>query len=172
MKVIVPIVLVFVAIAVLCAHTNLPWADEGWFANPAFNLIAKGNFGTTVLDPTASFRTNNLTGIHEHTYWMVPLFPLTEAAWFRATGFGLMQARYLSILWGLVALWAWYRMLKILTGDERVAVLALGLMAVDFTVAVDLVGVPHGHDGGGLGRRQPDGLSGAFANATSRGPCW
>jgi hypothetical protein len=134
MKVIVPIVLVFVAIAVLCAHTNLPWSDEGWFANPAFNLITKGNFGTTVLDPTASFRTNNLTGIHEHTYWIVPLFPLAEAAWFRAIGFGLMQARYLSILWGLVALLAWYRLLKILTGDERVAVLALGLMAVDFTV--------------------------------------
>jgi hypothetical protein len=134
MKVTLPIVLVFVAIAVFCAHTNLPWSDEGWFANPAFNLITKGNFGTTVLDPTASFRTNNLTGIREHTYWMVPLFPLTEAAWFRAIGCGLMQARYLSILWGLVALWAWYRMLQVLSGDDRVAVLALGLMVVDFTV--------------------------------------
>jgi hypothetical protein len=133
MKVIIPLVLVFVAIAVLCARTNLPWSDEAWFASPAFNLITKGNFGTSVLDPTASFRTNNLTGIHEHTYWIVPLFPLAEAAWFRAIGFGLMQARYLSIVWGIVALWAWYRMLKILTGDERVAVLALGLMAVDFT---------------------------------------
>ena len=135
MKVIVPILLVFVAIAVLCAHTNLPWSDEAWFASPALNLITNGNFGTSVLDPTASFRTNNLTGIREHTYWIVPLFPLAEAAWFRAIGFGLMQVRYLSILWGLVALWAWYRMLKILSGDERVAVLALGLMAVDFTFA-------------------------------------
>jgi hypothetical protein len=133
MKVILPILLVFVAIAVLCAHTNLPWSDEAWFASPALSLITKGNFGTSVLDPTASFRTNNLTGIHEHTYWIVPLFPLAEAAWFQAIGYGLMQARYLSILWGLVALWAWYRMLKILTGDERVAVLAMGLMAVDFT---------------------------------------
>ncbi len=133
MKVILPILLVFVALAVLCAHTNLPWSDEAWFASPALNLITKGNFGTSVLDPTASFRTNNLTGIHEHTYWIVPLFPLAEAAWFRAIGYGLMQARYLSILWGLVALWAWYRMLKILTGDERIAVLAMGLMAVDFT---------------------------------------
>src|SRR5260370_31637746 len=62
------------------------------------------------------------------------LFPVRGAAGLRAIGFGLMQARYLSILWGLVALWAWYRMLKILTGDERIAVLALGLMAVDFTV--------------------------------------
>ena len=51
-----------------------------------------------MLDPTASFRTNNLTGIHEHTYWIVPLFPLVEAAWPRALGFGLMQVRYLSIL--------------------------------------------------------------------------
>jgi hypothetical protein len=133
MRVILPILLVFVALAVFCAHTNLPWSDEAWFASPAFNLITKGNFGTSVLDPTATFRTNNLTGIHEHTYWIVPLFPLAEAAWFQAIGYGLMQARYLSILWGLVALWAWYRMLKILTGDERVAVLAMGLMAVDFT---------------------------------------
>ncbi len=135
MKAIVPIVLAFVATAVMCAHTNLPWSDEAWFASPAFNLIARGTFGTSVLDPTASFRNNNLTGIHEHTYWITPLFPLAEAAWFRAMGYGLMQARYLSILWGLVALWAWYRLLQILTGDERVAVLALGLMAVDFTVA-------------------------------------
>ena len=135
MKVIVPILLVFLAAAVLCAHTNLPWSDEAWFASPALNLIAKGSFGTSVLDPTASFRTNNLTGIHEHTYWIAPLFPLAEAAWFRVIGFGLLQARYFSILWGLVALWAWYRMLRILAGDERVAVLAIGLMAVDFTVA-------------------------------------
>ncbi len=133
MKVVLPILLVFIALAVLCAHTNLPWSDEAWFASPALNLITKGNFGTSVLDPTASFRTNNLTGIHEHTYWIVPLFPLAEAAWFRAIGYGLMQVRYLSILWGLVALWAWHRMLKILTGDERIAVLAMGLMAVDFT---------------------------------------
>ena len=154
MKVIVPIVLVFVAIAVLCAHTNLPWSDEGWFANPAFNLITKGNFGTTVLDPTASFRTNNLTGIHEHTYWMVPLFPLTEAAWFRAIGFGLMQARYLSILWGLVALWAWYRLLKILIGRRTCCGAGIGIDGGGFHDSVDLFGGPHGYDGGGIGRRR------------------
>src|SRR3954454_505992 len=97
-RVIVPILLAFVAIAVLCAHTNLPWSDEAWFASPALNLITNGSFGTSVLDPTASFRTNNLTGIRQHTYWIVPLFPLAEAAWFRVMGFGLMQLRYLSIL--------------------------------------------------------------------------
>ena len=57
------VVLLFVTLAFMCAHTNLPWSDEAWFASPALNLIAHGNFGTSVLDPTASFRTNNLTGI-------------------------------------------------------------------------------------------------------------
>src|SRR4051794_36503095 len=127
MKVIVPILLVFLAIAVACARTNLPWSDEAWFASPALNLITQGTFGTAVLDPTAAFRTNNLTGIREHTYWIAPLFPLAEAAWLRAAGKGLMQVRYFSILWGLVALWAWGRMLRILTGDNRVALLAMAL---------------------------------------------
>ena len=133
MKLIVAILVIFVAIAAACAQTNLPWSDEAWFASPALNLMTKGTFGTSVLDPTAAFRRNNLTGIREHTYWIVPLYPLMEAAWCRAIGFGLMQVRYLSIFWGLVALLAWYRMLTVLAGDERVAGLAAALMAVDFT---------------------------------------
>ena len=159
MRVIVPILLAFVAIAVLCAHTNLPWSDEAWFASPALNLITNGSFGTSVLDPTASFRTNNLTGIRQHTYWIVPLFPLAEAAWFRAMGFGLMQVRYLSILWGLVALWAWYRMLRILSGDERVARTGVGIDGGGFHGCVDCLRGPHGYDVRGVGRRRADGLS-------------
>ena len=134
MKIILPIFLLFILLAVLSAHVNLPGTDEAWFASPALNLITSGSFGTSVLDPTAAFRANNLTGIREHTYWIVPLYPLAEAAWYRVAGFGLMHLRYLSAVWGLVALWAWYRILMIVCGDRRVATLALGLMAVDFTV--------------------------------------
>jgi len=133
MKIILPILLLFVVLAVLSAHVNLPGTDEAWFASPALNLITKGYFGTSVLDPTAAFRTNNLTGINQHTYWIVPLYPLVQAAWYRVVGFGLMHLRYLSAVWGLVALWAWYRILMAVCGDRRVATLALGLMAVDFT---------------------------------------
>jgi Dolichyl-phosphate-mannose-protein mannosyltransferase len=133
MKIILPILLLFIVLAVLSAHVNLPGTDEAWFASPALNLITKGNFGTSVLDPTAAFRTNNLTGITRHTYWIVPLYPLVQAAWYRVVGFGLMHLRYLSAVWGLVALWAWYRILMAVCGDRRVATLALGLMAVDFT---------------------------------------
>ena len=133
MKIILPILLLFIVLAVLSARVNLPGTDEAWFASPALNLITHGDFGTSVLDPTAAFRMNNLTGIDRHTYWIVPLYPLVQAAWDRVAGFGLMHVRYFSAAWGLVAMWAWYRILMIVSGDRRVAALALGLMAVDFT---------------------------------------
>ena len=133
MKIILPILLLFIVLAVLSAHANLPGTDEAWFASPALNLITHGHFGTSVLDPTAAFRKNNLTGIDRHTYWIVPLYPLVQAAWDRVAGFGLTHVRYFSAVWGLVAMWAWYRILTIVSGDRRVAILALGLMAVDFT---------------------------------------
>jgi hypothetical protein len=134
MKVTVPLLSLFVILAVLSARTNLPWSDEAWFASPALQLITNGSFGTPVLDETASFRNNNLTGIHSHTYWIVPLYPLAEAAWFEVTGFSLAHVRYFSILWGLVAMLVWYRLMRLLSGDVRVARLALLLMAADFTV--------------------------------------
>jgi predicted membrane channel-forming protein YqfA (hemolysin III family) len=133
MKIILPIVLLFIVLAVLGAHANLPGTDEAWFASPALNLITHGNFSTSVLDPTAAFRLNNLTGIDRHTYWIVPLYPLLQAAWDLVAGFSLMHVRYFSAFWGLVAMWAWYRILMSVAGDRRVAVLAVGLMAVDFT---------------------------------------
>ena len=133
MKIILPILLLFIVLAVLSAHVNLPGTDESWFSSPALNLITNGTFGTSVLDPTAAFRKNNLTGIDRHTYWIVPLYPLVQAVWYRVVGFGLMHLRYLSAVWGLLALWAWHRILTEVCGDRRVAVLALGLMAVDFT---------------------------------------
>jgi hypothetical protein len=136
MKIILPILLLFIVLAVMSAHVNLPGTDEAWFASPALNLITKGNFGTSVLDPTAAFRTNNLSGINQHTYWIVPLYPLVQAAWYLVVGFGLMHLRYLSAVWGLVAMWAWYRILMKVCGDRRVAALALGLMAVDFTMVL------------------------------------
>ncbi len=134
MKHTLPLLLLFIVLAVWSAHVNLPWSDEAWFASPALNLITHGSFGTSVLDPTASFRHNNLTGITRHTYWITPLYPLVQAAYYEVAGFSLLHLRYLSIAWGLVALLAWYRILLSLTGDRRIATLSLALMAVDFTV--------------------------------------
>src|SRR6266576_850774 len=68
------IALLYLVQTIACGRTLLPWSDEAWFASPALNLITKGNFGTSVLDTTAVWRTNNLTRIDQHTYWITPLY--------------------------------------------------------------------------------------------------
>ena len=61
MRIILPILLVFVALAVLCAHVNLPGTDEAWFASPALNLITQGHFGNcSILSIIIAFRCFNI----------------------------------------------------------------------------------------------------------------
>jgi 4-amino-4-deoxy-L-arabinose transferase-like glycosyltransferase len=130
------ITLIYLGLAATNALTLRPWCDEGWFANPAENLLTTGSMPTTVLDPTASWRNVNLQGIDRHTYWVMPLYILTEAAWYRITGFSLLSMRLLSVLWGLIALLSWYVILKQLSGDSgpapHSALLAAALLAIDF----------------------------------------
>src|SRR6185369_9070971 len=102
------IVLGYLLLAVGSARTLLPWCDEAWFASPALNLINSGYMGTSVLDPTADFRTNRIQGINRYTYWIVPLYPVTQALWDKLLGFNLFTVRLYSVAWGLVALAALY----------------------------------------------------------------
>jgi len=44
----------FLALSLGTALTQIPGTDEGYFANPAFNLLTKGVFATTVLETFAS----------------------------------------------------------------------------------------------------------------------
>jgi 4-amino-4-deoxy-L-arabinose transferase-like glycosyltransferase len=126
------ITLVYVGLAIAHALTMRPWCDEGWFSNPAENLLSTGRMETSVLDTTASWRQVNLQGIDRHTYWVMPLYLLAQAAWYRITDFSLVSMRLLSVLWGLVALLSWYVILKRLSGSTTVVLLALALLAVDF----------------------------------------
>jgi hypothetical protein len=113
------------------AAVKSPWSDEGWFANPAYNLAFRGFMGTDVLEPSGHYLNAYLTGIHEHTYVVPPIHLLELAAWFRLFGFSLMAARSLSILWGAVALMALFALVSKLT-NQAVGVLAVALAACDF----------------------------------------
>jgi hypothetical protein len=126
------ITIVYLSLAVLSALTMRPWCDEGWFSNPAENLLTTGSMPTSILDPTAAWRGINLQGIDRHTYWVMPLYLLAQAGWYRITGFSLVSMRLLSVLWGLVALACWYIILKRLSGSTAAALLAVALLAVDF----------------------------------------
>lgn len=122
------VVALYLALAIGASLTKAPWHDEGQFANPALNLAARGFMGTTVLDASVPW----LKGIGQHTYWVMPLYLVNLAAWFKLFGFSLLSMRALSVGWGLVALGSWYSIMKSLTGERRVALLTLSLLALDY----------------------------------------
>ncbi|MBA3439459.1 MAG: glycosyltransferase family 39 protein [Pyrinomonadaceae bacterium] len=123
------VALVFVALSIGSALTKRPWSDEGWFASPAFNLSRNGVMGTLVLEPA---QAEWLKGIDRHTYWTVPLHLVTQAGWYEIFGFGLLQMRTLSMMFGLVGLLSWYVIMKALSGSEKVALATLTLLAFDY----------------------------------------
>jgi 4-amino-4-deoxy-L-arabinose transferase-like glycosyltransferase len=122
---------VFLVLSVATICTKVPLGDEAWYGDPAFNLVTHGNMGTTVLESAGVPR---LQGVHEHTYWEMPLYILTEAAWFKVVGFGLIRQRLLSTFWGMVLLTSWMIIVARLFGDWEIALVAGGLLAVDAVI--------------------------------------
>lgn len=132
------ILAVYLALGLGNIATRSPWCDEAWFGSPAYNLAYKGFMGTTVLDPASStWKSVRLTGIDRHTYWVLPLSLLLNAGVFRTFGFQIDAMRAMSLLWGLVALAAWWVILRKLTGAGHAALpgaalAGLALIAVDY----------------------------------------
>ena len=114
------------------AGTKAPWCDEGWFANPAYNLAFRGNMGTNVLEPSGHFLNAYLRGIQERTYIVVPNHLVALAAWFRIFGFSLFTMRAWSILWGAITLPVTFYILYRLLPDPRIALLTTVLLSLDF----------------------------------------
>lgn len=125
------VLLVYLAAAFGSALTQRPWCDEAWFSSPALMLITKGSFGTPVLDPGGIWFP--LTGINQYTYWIMPLHPFSQAPWYKIFGFGVLQMRAYSIMWGLVALASWLFIMKVLSnGNRKLALLCTSLIAFDY----------------------------------------
>ena len=110
------------------ALTRRPWCDEAWFASPAYNLDHHGFMGMTILDPHGFVFAPYVEGINRYTYWVMPGYLLLQAAWYKVVGLSLFSMRALSILWGGVALWSWFVVVRWLTGDGRIALLAAFLL--------------------------------------------
>jgi 4-amino-4-deoxy-L-arabinose transferase-like glycosyltransferase len=121
----------FLVLALGSVLTKQPIADEGWFASPPLNFITNGSMGTQVLEPSGT-SSRRLPGIHEHTYWVGPLYLVIQVPWYRVFGFGLFSMRALSVLWGLIALLAWYFIMLKLSEERKVALLAFTFIALDY----------------------------------------
>ena len=126
------ILTIFLALSVATALTEIPGTDEGFFANPAFNLLTKGVFATTVLETFAT----PFKGMESHTYWIMPLQPLTLSIWYRMFGFGVFSTRSLSIIWGLVALVSWFIIVRSLFKRTSLAFVVLALLSCDYIFIV------------------------------------
>ena len=129
----VTIGVIYLVLAVLGAMTLMPWCDEAWFSGPALNLITHGHMGTPVLDSTAVWNSRDLTQISRYTYWVMPLYSFSQSFWLRVFSFSLLAVRLYSVMWGMVALTAWWLVVRKLSASAAAAFLAAGLMAVDFT---------------------------------------
>lgn len=123
------VVVLYLALSVGRSLTDSPGCDEGWFANPAFNLVENGQMATSILEEANMKMT---TGLHQYTYWIMPVNILAQAAWYKVVGFSLFAMRSLSVLFGLIALAAWFSIIKSLTDNKRIALLAVAFIALDF----------------------------------------
>jgi hypothetical protein len=123
------VAMIYLVLAVGRAVTDGPGCDEGWFASPAHNLVAKAHMGTTVIEESNLSMT---TRIHQYTYWVMPLNILAQAAAYEISGFGLFVMRSISVAFGLIALLAWFFIINSLAGDKKIAIFTVALMALDF----------------------------------------
>lgn len=121
------VVVMYLTLALGSSMSKSPWHDEGHFANPAVNLATKGFMGTTVLEAGTW-----LKGIERYTYWVMPLYLVLLAGWFKIFGFSFIVMRALSVGWGLVALVAWFFIMKKLTDDWPITLLTVALIATDY----------------------------------------
>jgi len=117
----------YVVLSVADARATRPIPDEAWFASPAVNLVKHGHMGTSVIDPMST----GLTQIDRYTYWVMPLHLLAQALWYKVAGISLQSVRTLSLLWGFLGLWAWFVIVRHLSSNRHVALLAVILIALD-----------------------------------------
>src|SRR5882724_8279946 len=128
------ILALYLTLAGAADRTYMTWCDDAWFATPGINLATNGTFGTPVLDETAVWNARNLRGVNQRTYWFMPLHPVVVAGWTFIAGASLLAVRTLSMLWGLVALAAWFLIVRKFAEPDgmRPALFMAALLAIDF----------------------------------------
>ena len=140
----VVILAAYAALSAGTAHALRPWIDEGWHGAPAWSLAFRGYMGTPC------FVEAGLKDIDRYTYWIMPIYPVAQAIWYRLFSFSLASMRALSILCGMLGLLAWTLVFRRLTQDSFGALLFMALMACDYI------------NQSGVGTGRPDAMAFAF----------
>jgi 4-amino-4-deoxy-L-arabinose transferase-like glycosyltransferase len=122
------ILVCYLLLNISVALTGRPQTDESVYANPGYNLLHSGRMGTTLYE----LRGFMPLSLAERTYWQPPLYFLTTAAWYRLFGFGLLQTRFLSTLFGALVICCWCVIARSLLQSKTAQWLVPGLVAVDY----------------------------------------
>jgi 4-amino-4-deoxy-L-arabinose transferase-like glycosyltransferase len=122
----------YATLAIGLSLTRTPVCDEGWYTSPALTLVANGGMGSPVIESAGIY----LKGIERYTYWEMPLHAIVSAPWFRLFGPSLISTRMLSAMAGLAALLCWFYVIRKLTGDRNIALIAIFLTAIDSNVLI------------------------------------
>jgi hypothetical protein len=125
-------VVIYLVLALCLARTKAAWCDEGWFANPAYNLAFHGNLGMSVLEPSGFHLNAYFRGIQQRTYLFPPNHMVALAGWFRLFGVGVFSMRLYSICWSGISLVVLFYLFSKFFPDRRIAVLGTLFTAVDF----------------------------------------
>jgi hypothetical protein len=117
-------VVVYIALATGTAMTRQPYGDEGELASPAYNLVHRGHLEVTQWEgPRQSHKA----------YWMPPVFFFAQAGWQMLVGFGVIESRLATVVWGLILIFAVGAIVRRVTGDMVLASLIGCALATDYT---------------------------------------
>ena len=127
-------VFLYLVLAIGTALTKRPLGDEGFMANPALDVLARGSTGVTAMEPTGNSIAvgQTLPGITEHLYLAMPFPIYLHAAWYKIFGAGIFSTRMVSIAFGLLALGACWVLTGGLTGNRMIALLATFFLTIDY----------------------------------------
>ncbi len=120
----------YVALVVAQARTRKPWNDEAMSASAGLTFASKGYLAMPFFDEA----TPGFHGIHHHVYYIFPLQLVVLGLWYKLASFSLFTTRALSLLWAILLFWAVYRLLKLLSGNAFIALLAAVLTAFDYQI--------------------------------------
>jgi 4-amino-4-deoxy-L-arabinose transferase-like glycosyltransferase len=123
-SVFVLLVIAYLALAAGTAMTRRPYTDEGELTNPSYTLVHRGYMAVTLWE---AHRDSH------KAYWVPPGFLLAQAAWQAAVGFGVIQLRLATVVWGLILLLSLRYIVTILAQDRKLALAVFGLLGLDYT---------------------------------------
>ena len=129
---VVLVCLVFSLIVIASIFQKLPWFDEGGLANPAYNLLNYGHLGM----PIHLTQLEVWLKTDYYTYYIMPISMVLNAGWFALVGFGLIQMRLLSAIFGLLLIVSLYFGVKRVSGQHGIALLAMVIAGTDYNITV------------------------------------